>query len=56
MLTIRGQLAENQWAQIGAEAIAWELEKLGGPAPVTPVNDLLSVTPHPRSSPMRYRL
>ncbi|MGH2877992.1 MAG: transposase [Solirubrobacteraceae bacterium] len=35
MLAIRERLAENPWAQIGAEAIAWELEKLGGPVPVT---------------------
>ena len=26
---MRGRLAENPWAQVGADAIAWELEKLG---------------------------
>lgn len=35
VLAIRERLVENPWAQIGAEAIAWELEKLGGPVPVT---------------------
>lgn len=35
VLAIRERLAENPWAQIGAEAIAWEMEKLGGPVPVT---------------------
>lgn len=33
VLVVRERLAENPWAQIGAEAIAWELEKLGGPVP-----------------------
>lgn len=33
VLAVRERLAENPWAQIGAEAIAWELEKLGGPVP-----------------------
>jgi putative transposase len=32
VLAVRGRLAENPWAQIGGEAIAWELSKLGGPA------------------------
>jgi hypothetical protein len=27
--TARGRLASNPWAQVGADAIAWELEKLG---------------------------
>ena len=34
VLAVRARLAENPWAQIGAEAIAWELSKLGGPVPV----------------------
>ena len=29
VLAVRGRLAANPWAQIGAEAIAWELRKLG---------------------------
>lgn len=33
VLAVRSRLAENPWAQVGAEAIAWELEKLGGPVP-----------------------
>jgi hypothetical protein len=32
VLAVRGRLAENPWAQVGGEAIAWELSKLGGPA------------------------
>lgn len=32
VLAVRGRLAENPWAQVGAEAISWELSKLGGPA------------------------
>lgn len=32
VLAVRVRLAENPWAQVGAEAIAWELSKLGGPA------------------------
>jgi putative transposase len=35
VLAIRERLVENPWAQVGAEAIAWELQKLGGPVPVT---------------------
>ena len=33
VLAVRERLAENPWAQVGAEAIAWELSKLGGPVP-----------------------
>ena len=33
MLGVRGRLAEHPWAQIGAPAIAWELEKLGASVP-----------------------
>src|SRR5438876_8273216 len=33
VLAVRARLAENPWAQVGAEAIAWELEKLGVPVP-----------------------
>ena|SRR5680860_47435 len=29
VIAVRRRLAENPWAQIGADAIAWELEKLG---------------------------
>ena len=29
MLAVRERLVANPWAQVGAEAIAWELEKLG---------------------------
>jgi putative transposase len=32
VLAVRGRLAENPWAQVGAGAIAWELSKLDGPA------------------------
>lgn len=32
VLAVRARLEENPWAQVGADAIAWELEKLGGPA------------------------
>src|ERR1035437_2938007 len=32
VLAVCGRLAETPWAQIGGEAIAWELSKLGGPA------------------------
>lgn len=34
-LEIRARLVANPWAQIGAEAIAWELSKLGVRAPAT---------------------
>src|SRR5680860_1294763 len=34
VLEVRARLEENPWAQVGAPAIAWELEKLG--AVVTP--------------------
>jgi hypothetical protein len=33
VLGVRERLAENPWAQVGAPAIAWELEKLGAWAP-----------------------
>jgi putative transposase len=36
VLAVRGRLAENPWAQVGAEAISWELSKLGGPAVAPP--------------------
>jgi len=36
VLAVRGRLAENPWAQVGAEAISWELSKLGGPAAAPP--------------------
>jgi transposase InsO family protein len=35
VIAIRGRLTENPWAQIGADAIAWELEKLGLCPPTT---------------------
>jgi hypothetical protein len=33
VLGVRERLAENPWAQVGAPAIAWELEKLGAGVP-----------------------
>src|SRR5215218_2675723 len=33
VLEVRARLEENPWAQVGAPAIAWELEKLGAPVP-----------------------
>jgi len=33
VLAVRTRLEENPWAQVGAPAIAWELEKLGGVVP-----------------------
>jgi putative transposase len=33
VLAVRARLQENPWAQVGADAVAWELEKLGGPVP-----------------------
>src|SRR5450755_2839679 len=33
VLEIRSRLEENPWAQVGAPAIAWELEKLGAAVP-----------------------
>lgn len=33
VLGVRARLAEHPWAQVGAPAIAWELEKLGAEAP-----------------------
>jgi len=33
VLAVRERLVANPWAQIGAEAIAWELEKLGAEPP-----------------------
>lgn len=35
VIAVRRRLQDNPWAQIGAEAIAWELEKLGVRAPST---------------------
>ena len=35
VLAVRARLEANPWAQVGAEAIAWELEKLGARAPTT---------------------
>ena len=43
VLAVRERLAENPWAQIGAEAIAWELQKLGGPVPpVRTIEEILA--------------
>ena len=43
VLAVRERLAENPWAQIGAEAIAWELSKLGGPVPpVRTIEEILA--------------
>ncbi len=43
VLAVRARLAENPWAQVGAEAIAWELEKLGGPVlPVRTIEEILA--------------
>jgi putative transposase len=43
VLAVRSRLAESPWAQIGAEAIAWELEKLGGPVPpVRTIEEILA--------------
>jgi len=33
VLEVRGRLEANPWAQVGAPAIAWELEKLGAVVP-----------------------
>jgi hypothetical protein len=33
VLAVRARLAEHPWAQVGAPAIAWELEKLGAEVP-----------------------
>ncbi|MFI5004347.1 MAG: transposase family protein [Solirubrobacterales bacterium] len=42
MLAVRARLEENQWAQVGAPAIAWELSKLGGPvAPERTIEEIL---------------
>ncbi len=35
VVAIRRRLAEHPWAQIGSDAIAWELSKLGSEAPCT---------------------
>jgi len=35
VVAVRCRLAENPWAQIGSDAIAWELSKLGVGAPCT---------------------
>src|SRR5664280_60600 len=50
VLAVRGRLAENPWAQVGAEAISWELSKLGGPAAAPPAHRALRA---PRRSPQR---
>jgi putative transposase len=43
VLAVRSGLAENPWAQVGAQAIAWELQKLGGPLPpVRTIEEILS--------------
>ena len=43
VLAVRGRLAENPWAQVGAGAICWELSKLGGPAvpPTRTIEEIL---------------
>lgn len=33
VLAVRARLQEDPWAQVGAEAVAWELQKLGVPVP-----------------------
>ncbi|MGH2969172.1 MAG: hypothetical protein ACRDK0_08920, partial [Solirubrobacteraceae bacterium] len=33
VLAVRERLEDNPWAQVGAPAIAWELEKLGAVVP-----------------------
>lgn len=33
VLAVRARLEEDPWAQVGAEAVAWELQKLGVPVP-----------------------
>jgi putative transposase len=35
VLAVRARLEEDPWAQVGADAVAWELSKLGGPVPVS---------------------
>jgi len=35
VVAVRCRLADNAWAQIGSDAIAWELAKLGAGAPCT---------------------
>lgn len=54
VLAIRSRLAENPWAQLGSEAIAWELQKLGGPVlPRRTIEEILAragVTRKGRSS------
>jgi hypothetical protein len=43
VLAVRERLAANPWAQIGAEAIAWELRKLGvEPPPRRTIEQILS--------------
>ncbi len=43
VLAVRERLAANPWAQIGAEAIAWELEKLGvQPPPSRTIEQILA--------------
>src|SRR5215207_7368183 len=41
VLAVRGRLAANPWAQVGAPAIAWELEKLG--AVVVPLRTIEAI-------------
>jgi putative transposase len=42
VLGVRERLAENPWAQVGAPAIAWELEKLGAwPPPLRTIERIL---------------
>lgn len=43
MIEVRRRLAENPWAQIGADAIAWELRKLGvKPPPIRTIERILN--------------
>ncbi len=43
VLAVRARLEENPWAQVGADAVAWELEKLGGPvAPLRTIERILA--------------
>jgi len=43
VLAVRERLVANPWAQIGAEAIAWELEKLGvEPPPLRTIEQILA--------------
>ena len=43
VLEVRARLEENPWAQVGAPAIAWELEKLGAVVPpVRTIEEILT--------------